>query len=86
MALVTPYWFKQRQAKAEAAGEDTYRLTGPNLPEAFLSIRRAENHRWSAALRLSADGPEAAATAPEFETPADAWEAAFELYREHVIV
>jgi hypothetical protein len=86
MALVTPYWFKQRQAKAEPAGNDTYRLFGPNLPEAFLSIRRADNGRWGAALRLSAEGPEVATAPPEFETPLDAWEAAFELYRQIVIV
>ena len=39
----------------------------------------------SAALRLSADGPEVAGTEPVFATPVEAWEAAFELYRSHVI-
>ena len=57
-----------------------------NLGEAFLGIRRGENNLWRAALRLTADGPEVAATEPEFDNPTDAWEAAFELYRTTVIV
>ncbi len=86
MALVTPSWFKQRQAKAEPAGDNTYRLFGPNLPECFLSIRRGENGRWLGALRFQADGPDAATTEPAFERESDAWEAAFELYRDQVII
>ena len=86
MARVTPSWFKQRQAKSEAAGENTYRLSGPNLREAFISIRRADNGRWSAALRYTLDGPEVDATEPVIDTAYDAWEAAFEIYRTHVIV
>ena len=85
MEPILPSWFKQRQAKAEPAGTDTYRLTAPNLGEAFISIRRADNGRWSAALRLAADGPDVAVTEPTFDQPADAWEAAFELYRAHVV-
>jgi hypothetical protein len=84
--LITPFWFKQRQCKAEPVGEGTYRLTGPNLKEAFITIRRDESNRWSAALRFAADGPDVAATPYEFATDYDAWEAAFELYRVHVIV
>jgi len=86
MSLVTPFWFKQRQAKAEPAGENTYRLSGPNLRDAFISIRPGDNGRWSAALRLAADGPDVDVTPAEFEKPAEAWEAAFELYRRTVIV
>ena len=84
MELIVPFWFKQRQAKAEPAGDNTYRVTGPILPETFLSIRRGENGRWAAALRMSADGPDTA-TLDEFETEQNAWEAAFELYRQRVI-
>ena len=86
MSLVTPFWFKQRQAKAEPAGPDTYRLTGPNLREGYISIRRADNGLWSAALRVEPNGPEVAVTPPEYETIYDAWEAAFELYRQQIVV
>ena len=85
MELVTPMWFKQRQGKAEPAGENACRLTGPNLREAFISIRKADNSLWKASLRYAADGPEIAATQPEIATEYEAWEAAFEIYRNHVI-
>jgi hypothetical protein len=86
MEPIAPQWFKQRQGKLEPAGTDTYRLTAPNAREAFISIRRAENGRWSAALRLRADGADVADTEPEFERPEDGWRAAFELYRVHEVV
>ncbi|HYT87233.1 MAG TPA: hypothetical protein VEL76_00805 [Gemmataceae bacterium] len=86
MTPILPSWFKQRQGKAEPAGTDTYRLYGPNLREAFLSVRRADNGQWSAALRYAADGPDAITTQPVLPTEYDAWEAAFELYREEVVV
>jgi hypothetical protein len=86
MAVTVPSWFKQRQAKAEAAGENLYRLTGPNLPESYVGIRRADGGPWAAFLRLTADGPDAAATEPRFATEYEAWEAAFELHRSGVVV
>jgi hypothetical protein len=86
MQPILPSWFKQRQCKAEAVGTETYRLTGPNLAEFFIAIRKNDNGLWSAALRRTADGPELAATDASFNTPGEAWEAAFELYRLHVIV
>jgi hypothetical protein len=86
MQPIVPFWFKQRQCKAEPAGEDTLRLSGPNLGEAYIRVRRAENGRWQAALSTTATGPEVAQTEPEFDNLIDAWEAAFELYRTHVIV
>ena len=86
MPLNLPFWFPLRQGKAEPAGPDTYRLTAPNAPEAFISIRRAANGRWSAALCRSAEGPEVAASEPDFATAYEAWEAAFELYRQNVVV
>jgi hypothetical protein len=87
MEPVLPFWFKQRQGKAEPAGTDTYRLTAPNAPrEAYISIRPGENGRWSAALQLAADGPDVAVTPAEFSSRLDAWEAAFELYRQHEVV
>jgi hypothetical protein len=86
MEPILPAWFKFRQAKADPAGTDTYRLTAPNLHEAFISIREADPGRWSAALRLAADGPDVAVNGPEFTTRNDAWDAAFELYRTRVVV
>jgi hypothetical protein len=80
-----PFWFKQRQCKAEPAGNDhTLKVSGPNLGEAFIRIE-PENTRWRAALRLTADGPDVASTEANLESPQEAWAAAFELYRAHVI-
>jgi hypothetical protein len=81
-----PSWFKGRQCKAEPAGDNVLRVTGPNLGDAYVAIRPEGEHRWRAALRLAADGPDVAVTEPELETLQDAWDAAFELYRTHVIV
>jgi hypothetical protein len=87
MEPILPFWFKQRQGKAEAVGTDTYRLTAPNAPrEAFIRIRQADNGRWSAALLRQADGPEVAATPAELPTRLEAWEAAFELYRQQEVI
>jgi hypothetical protein len=86
MALIIPAWFKQRQGKAEQAGNDyTYRLTAPQLGEAFIGIRQADNGQWSASLRINQTGPETATTQPEYATPTEAWEAVFELYRQDIV-
>ncbi len=79
-----PFWFKQRQCKAEPAGENAIKITGPILPEAFLRIEREGAGPWRAALRLTADGPDEQ-TATELPGPKEAWDGAFELYRLHVI-
>ncbi|HKI32616.1 MAG TPA: hypothetical protein VKA46_12190 [Gemmataceae bacterium] len=86
MEPILPFWFKQRQAKAEPAGPDTYRLTAPNLREAFVSIRHDSEGRWGASLRLAADGPDVAVTTTSYATPGEAWDAAFELYRRELVV
>ncbi|MFL5245396.1 MAG: hypothetical protein ACJ8FY_25145 [Gemmataceae bacterium] len=86
MALILPAWFKQRQGKAEQAGDEhTYRLTAPQLGEAFIGIRQAENGRWLASLRMNQAAPETATTEAEYATSSEAWEAAFELYRRDVV-
>ena len=82
-----PFWFKQRQCKYEPAGADNLlKLTGPNLAEAYIRIQRAENGRWLAAFRRGADGPDLAVTKSDIPGEREAWDAAFELYRENVIV
>lgn len=86
MQPILPFWFKQRQGKLEAAGENAFKATAPNQGEAYLFIRRADNQRWSAAVRQKADGDDVAATPPEFPNPGEAWDAAFELYRRLAIV
>src|SRR5437867_4213474 len=58
MQPIPPFWFVQRQAKLEPAGESMYKATAPNLREAFLAIRQGVEARWSAALRLATDGPD----------------------------
>jgi hypothetical protein len=82
---LAPFWFKQRQCKAEPAGENALKATGPNLGEAYLRVE-PDGGRWRASLRQKPDGADVAATAAKFPSPAEAWEAAFELYRVHVIV
>jgi hypothetical protein len=87
MQPITPFWFKQRQLKYEPAGSDTLlKITGPNLGEAFIRIQPTENHRWQAAFRRTADGPDEAITEANIPGPREAWDAAFELYRQRVIV
>ncbi len=87
MEPTLPFWFKQRQGKAEPAGTDAYRLTAPNAPrEAFITICRGENGLWAAALRRASDGPDLASTAAEYPTPLEAWQAAFELYRQYEVI
>jgi hypothetical protein len=86
MPPTSPFWFKQRQAKAEDAGPDLVRVSGPNLKEAFLGIRKGDRGLWSAFMRLSADSADIFATPETIETAYAAWEAAFEIYREQVVV
>ena len=84
MQLIPPFWFKQRQAKIEPVDDSTCKVSAPNSVEAYLLVRQ-NGERWSAAVRRTPDGPDLAATAFEFSNPATAWEAAFELYRRHVV-
>jgi hypothetical protein len=86
MQPILPFWFKQRQAKLEPAGENTFKAVAPQQGEAYLLIRKADNNLWAAAVRQKPDGEDAAATPPEYETPGAAWDAAFELYRRLEIV
>ena len=85
MQLTLPYWFKMRQGKAEAAGESVYRLTAPNLPEMFISVRK-EGDGWKPVVRSAADGPDTVADEVTYRNVADAWNAAFERYRYAVVV
>jgi hypothetical protein len=86
MNLTVPFWFQQRQGKAEPAGTNAYQLTAPNLKPALISIANGDNGLWSAALALEKGGPSLAATSAEYPSPQAAWEAAFELYRQHIVI
>jgi hypothetical protein len=86
MQPILPFWFKQRQARLEPAGENTFKAVAPQQGDAYLLIRQGDNQLWSAAVRLTADGEDVASTRPEFSTPGAAWDAAFELYRRLAIV
>jgi hypothetical protein len=85
MPPTVPSWFRYRQGKAEDAGPDLARLTGPNMLEAVIGIRKTDSGKFSAFLRGGVDGQDLAATEPVIATAYDAWEAAFELYRNHKI-
>jgi hypothetical protein len=86
MAVIVPSWFKGRQGKAEETAPQLLRLTAPNLNEWFLGLR-CEGSRWLAFLRRTADGPdEVVVTLDEGLEEYSAWEAAFEVYRNHVII
>jgi hypothetical protein len=86
MSLVTPFWFYQRQCKADAIGDDLYKLSGPNVKDSYIGIHRGDNGRWSSFLRNAPDGQDVAVTPAQWNNVYEAWEAAFELYRVNVIV
>ena len=88
MQPITPFWFKQRQCKFEVAGgpDTMLKITGPNLGEAYIGIRQTANQKWQAAFRRTAEGSDDAVTEPNIPGKREAWDAAFELYRQNVIV
>jgi hypothetical protein len=85
MEPILPTWFKYRQGTAASAGENTLKLTAPNLSEAFVGIRRAEDGHFLGVCRRTADGQDAAVTQVTFDSAGDAWGAAFELYRNLIV-
>lgn len=84
MNVTLPTWFKGRQGKAEPAGENQLRLTGPNLVEGVIGIR-AESGGWVGFVRAQPDSADLASAANPVAHPNDAWAAAFELFRNHFI-
>ena len=83
--LDLPFWFKQRQAKAEAIAPGTFKLSGPNLPEAVISVRMTDDLTWQATLLEKVGGPELAVSLPTIPTAREALQAAFELYRQRFV-
>jgi hypothetical protein len=86
MQPVPPFWFQQRQGKMDAAEGNAFRLIAPNQGEAFIFVERADNGLWSAGLRTASDSPVIATSGPIWESEPDAWAAAFELYRNEIVV
>jgi len=86
MQPVPPFWFQQRQGKMEPAQPNLFRLTAPNQGEAFIFVERADNALWSAGLKTAAEGSVTATSGPIWESEPDAWAAAFELYRNEIVV
>lgn len=84
-APVPPSWFKGRQCKAEKQ-DALLKLTGPNLREHYIYVRQGDNQKWLAGLRAAPDAADTATTPAEFPSEDEAWGAAFELYRQNVIV
>jgi hypothetical protein len=80
-----PFWFKQRQANAEVVAPGTWKLSGPNLPEAAITIRMTDEFRWQAALLERVGGPELAISLPTIPTAREALQVAFELYRQRFV-
>ena len=80
-----PFWFKQRQARAEEAVPGTWKLSGPNLPEAAIAVRMTDDLAWQAALLESVGGRELAISLPTIPTAREALQTAFELYRQRFV-
>jgi hypothetical protein len=85
MTLDLPFWIKQRQVKVEETATGTYRVTGPNLPEAIVGVRMTDDLRWQAWLREKVDGPDVAASVSSYATARDTLGVAFEMYRERFV-
>jgi hypothetical protein len=85
MTLDLPFWIKQRQINVDEVATGTYRLSGPNLPEAVVGIRMTDDLRWQAWLREKVDGPEVAASVSTYDNAREAIGVAFEMYREHYV-
>jgi len=79
------FWFKQRQARAEPAGPGVWKLSGPNLPEAAITVRMSDDLAWQAALLEGVGGPELAISLPTIPTAREALQVAFELYRQRFV-
>lgn len=86
MAVIVPSWFKGRQGKTEEVRPGLIKLTAPNLREWFLGIRQLENRGWQAFLRSEPDGADTAAIELDPMPEQEAWDAAFEVYRNRVVI
>ena len=86
MAVIVPSWFKGRQGKAEELRPGLLKLTAPNLREWFVGIGRLDDAGWVAFLRDEPDGPDTATVELDPMPEQEAWDAAFEVYRNRVVI
>jgi hypothetical protein len=91
MLPAIPFWMRQRQIKIEPINETTVAIKTPNLPTHELSLRPGENGTgYVAAIHcLPAAGGEKFLVAEKpsgLSEPQTAWQFAFELFRQKVIV
>src|SRR5262245_65900506 len=82
MSVVVPSWFKSRQGKAEPAGDNLLKLTGPNMGEAYVGIRAVDGG-WRVLARARQDSDDVDRTHAPTADVTDAWGPAFELFRNH---
>ena len=83
-----PFWMRQRQIKAEPIGETAMKLIAPNLPVYKLAIEPAPTG-WKAFVhQLSAEGAKVLLAEREFSASGleAAWQNAYELFRQQVII
>lgn len=83
---VPPFWAVQRQIKIEEAKDGFCRLTAPIMPESFIGIRKEENGLWAGVFRHDLEGEDTEASEPIYNNELDAWNAAFEIFRNRVVV
>lgn len=85
-----PFWMRQRQIVAEPVNEHTVRLTGPILPTCEVTVQPSAGSETSGCLlrvvKASDASKEVLAEATSSLPQEEAWQAAFELYRQRVIV
>jgi hypothetical protein len=85
-----PFWMLQRQIKAESVNDSSLRLAGPNLPTCDISlIPVSVGPGWRLTIaKIGAEGERSTVLQTEiaFISVEAAWQTAFELYRQHVIV
>lgn len=84
-----PFWMLQRQITSETVDDHTLRLIGPILPTCeigVLPVAKGPGHRVAIDRVTDAGKATVVQTEVPFENESAAWQAAFELYRQHVIV
>lgn len=85
-----PFWMLQRQIKAESVSDSTLRLVGPNLPTCEVTlIPVSKGPGWRVIVaKVGTEGERTTLVQTEiaFENRDAAWQSAYELYRQHVIV
>ena len=83
-----PFWMRQRQVKAEPIGETALKLTAPNLPVHELAVAAAAPGWKALVYRVPADGQKVLVAERAFSAPSleSAWQDAYELFRQQVII